>query len=1015
MSDNAPSKLKQFHFAFRQRPLYQRLLSYVLLVYLLYAALLGLLVPYLIEDQAPPRLGELLGRKVELDDISINPFTLNVELTNLRILEPDNRPFTGFDQLQVQFNLWQSIFNTKISFADLTLTKPFANVVRNNDNSFNFSDIAKKLTANKNTAATKTEPAQGSEPQPLPHISINNFAIKTASLSFNDQLTGAVLSYPDISVKLTQFDSLAMLTNSVNPHANQYQLQISGQDASKLATQGAFQLEPLQLAGELNLDAIQLATFWPFAADQVTANLDQGAINFSSHYELSMANKELQFISQHGQFSLQNLLFSHNNKALITLPLFKLDGIAVDLQKQQVDIASIFSKGLQVQAVIDNNGVDLVSLFTPPAAPVNTEQSNITDAPQSADKTAPPAENTEDAPAWVVNLNQFALKDVDVNVTESVVTDSTPWRIYPINLSTGAISSKLTAPINYRLDLAINQQGSFSSTGDIDVKQQSLNAEITLSDLLLAQFQPYLTPYVNLSLQQGSFSTQGRVYADAKGQATYTGSLALNDMLLKDYKLNETLLKWQSVAIDKLRFDSKGRSLNIGHLSLAQPYGQFIIAEDKTTNASDLVVSPKKTATISDDTDTSEKTLDEPLQIEIDQITLSGGAADFSDNSLHPKFDTSIEQLEGSIGKLSSTSEQNATVDIKGMINHYAPITLKGEINPLKEKPYIDVGFALQHFELPTVTPYSDAYTGYNVADGQLSLALKYKLENDYLKGTNQIVLKQLDMNESEGNDNVSILPISLAIPLLKDRNGVIDLGINVSGDVNNPSFNVADVIVNSVTDLVMKAATSPLSLLASLAGSDEDLNVVDFAPGESQLTENEIQKMAILGSALNDRPALKLSIEGAYHGQYDEQEIADAMLNKKLSELSNTELESGFNATSLPETGPVIDALLQIYEHEFKRDAAQLKLQVAEKYKLAANDAELQKRWHKTLYQQSSTVQEVKLEQLAALAKARAKAVKAYLVKEHQIKADRILLVSSKERAQTHSTQALITLVTQQ
>lgn len=1043
MSDNMPGKIKQLHQAFRRFPLYQRLLTYAMTAYLLYAALLGLLVPYLIEDQAPPRIGELLGRTVELDDVSINPFTLNIELTNLRILEPDNRPFTGFDQLQVQFNLWQSLFNRKIGVEDVTLTKPFSNIVRLDENNFNFSDITERLAAKKGNVSATEETTPASEKTALPHITFNKLAIKNTTFSFNDHVTGAVLSYPDISLVLTHFDSLAGLTGSDDPDTNQYQVRITGLDASKLATQGAFQLEPLQVTGKLQLDSIQLTTFWPFAADLVSAKLNQGAINFSTDYELLTANNKLQFISQQGLFSLKDLQFNHDNKPLITLPLFKVNGITLDLQKQQVDIADISSEGLQVQAAIDEKGVNLVSLFTPPIAPAIAEQTNIADAnattdPLSSKSESSPTdavqiENPEPVSGWVVNLNHFALQDVDINVIESLVTDSTPWRIYPINLSTGAISSTMTAPINYKLDLAINQQGTFSSTGDLDVKQQAINAEIILSDLLLAQFQPYLTPYVNLSLAQGSFSTQGKVHADAGGQLTYQGMLSLNELLIKDNKFRKPLLKWQNVTVDQLKFDNKARCLVIGNLALTQPYGQFIIAEDKTTNASNLAVSPKNSATTSFDIDAkidsdvkssqttpagsndSEISGSTPLQIEIAQINISDGAADFSDNSLQPQFSTSVHELEGRIGKLSSTSDQNAPVDIKGMINHYAPITLKGEINPLKENPYVDVEFALQHFELPSVTPYSDAYAGYNVADGQLSLALKYKLENNYLKGKNQIVLKQLDMNKSESNDSVSILPISLAIPLLKDNNGVIDLGINVSGDINNPSFNVADVIVNSITDLVMKAATSPLSLLASLAGSDEDLNVVNFAAGDNQLTANEQKKMAILGTALNDKPALKLSIEGAYHGQYDEQALADTMLNEKLAELSHTELDSGFNAAVLPETGPVINALIQVYEQEFKRDATQLKAKIAEKNKLALNSAELLKRWHKALYQQSSAVQNVKLEQLAALAKARAKAVQVYLVKEQQVKADRILLISSKERAPTHSTQALITLVTQQ
>ncbi len=193
---------------------------------------------------------------------------------------------------------------------------------------------------------------------------------------------------------------------------------------------------------------------------------------------------------------------------------------------------------------------------------------------------------------------------------------------------------------------------------------------------------------------------------------------------------------------------------------------------------------------------------------------------------------------------MSSVPGTKASVDISGNIDRYAPVKVKGEINPLLDQPYLDLDVIFQSVELTTVNPYSGTYAGHYIDRGQLSLSLNYQLENNQLKGSNHVVIDQLQLGKASESDLATDLPISLAIALLQDSDGVIDLGVEVSGDVDDPEFSLGAVIWSTISNIITKAVTAPFSFIAGLADSDDELNVIEFEFGANTLTTDEQEKL---------------------------------------------------------------------------------------------------------------------------------------------------------------------------
>ncbi|ABZ76234.1 protein of unknown function DUF748 [Shewanella halifaxensis HAW-EB4] len=1020
---------------YRQRPKYQRLLIISAAIYLTFTAILGLLVPYILVKQAPQQLSALLQRPITLESVKINPFTLEVAIDKFQLLETDNKPFVSFQQLSFEYQFWNSVFNTAFSVADVTLTAPAINVVRVKSPQglrFNFSDIIDSL-ANRHTEESVSDSTSSAG---IPHFMVTNLAIINANLSFVDHVTNSQLHYPNLNFNVKFFDSKHAIKSTLEnlgdeQKTNHYSAHVTGRNGGVIATQGLIQLSPLNIVGDAQLTNIQLPQFWSFISKKFAPELTSGRLSLSSNYQLQMQDDKFEVTTDLGLVQLDDVNFDYQKQSIIKLPMIALKGIAFNLQQQTVTAETLDTNGLLLNAKINKNGVDLAALFTPLSETATSAQkAEANPTTQTLANKNNNQSQEQSKPSWKAVLKGINLKDYQVNITEQLVTKNTLWQIDDIDLTTGAIEASLAKPIDYQLSLNINQEGIVKSSGSIDTLKQLVNAKVSIAEFALPQIQDYLKPYVNIVLKQGDFNTQGELVIDAKTeQLSYIGNLSINDLLIKDTVQKKELLKWKGLAINRVAFDKAANRLDIDHIALNQPYGRIIIAKDKSTNIGDLIVKSAanktdkkgqetKAVTASATTkDTDDKASAKPLALTINKITFKDGSTFFADNSLTPSFAASIVHLDGKISKLSSNSKQTASVDITGKIDRYAPVTLKGDINPLLEQPYLDLDLSFKHLELTSVNPYSGTYAGYYIDRGLLSLDLNYKLDNSQLVGENHLVIDQLKLGKPSDSSLATTLPVTLAIALLQDRHGVIDLGLQVSGDVDDPSFSIGSIVMTAFTNVITKAVTAPFSLLANLLGADEgELDKINFAAGSATLDSKEQEILDKLAKGLNDRPMLTLNIEGGVNMLKDSHALSELQLKRKIAQtakLDITALPADLSPSSFPTSGPLSDALIKLYETEFGSSAEAVKDKIAAEHqgKEKLTDEQLSQRWHIALYNFTLGAQRIDENALGKLAQQRATTVKTYLIEKKNIAPQRIFLLDSRVELNTGASQALLTL----
>ncbi|MDR6537625.1 hypothetical protein J2739_003406 [Variovorax soli] len=293
-------------------------------------------------------------------------------------------------------------------------------------------------------------------------------------------------------------------------------------------------------------------------------------------------------------------------------------------------------------------------------------------------------------------------------------------------------------------------------------------------------------------------------------------------------------------------------------------------------------------------------------------MNLVNGRIDFSDLFVKPNYSADLTELSGKLSAFSSKPQGDrpalADLELRGKAQQTAALEITGKLNPLAKPLELDITAKMRELDLPPLSPYSVRYAGHGIERGKLSMDVSYRITPDgQLTATNKLVLNQLQFGEEvQGAPNS--LPVRLAVALLADRNGVIDIDFPIRGSLNDPQFSLGPLILKAIVNLIAKAATAPFALLTGGLGSGSgDSSTIAFAPGSAALSAEAKQSLDKVAKALADRPALRMTVVGTSSLEQER----EAYQRQRVRELAQSEkrraaVRSNQNAADV---APVTDA----------------------------------------------------------------------------------------------------------
>lgn len=360
----------------------------------------------------------------------------------------------------------------------------------------------------------------------------------------------------------------------------------------------------------------------------------------------------------------------------------------------------------------------------------------------------------------------------------------------------------------------------------------------------------------------------------------------------------DELLSWQSFALKAVSFEMKPgmrARLEVGEAALSDFYSRLVVTEQGRFNLQDLgapvparaasgaapAASASGAAVSASAAAAGPAGL--PLDIAIGVTRFNNGRIDFSDHFVRPNYSAALTELNGELGALRSTSREMATLTLRGRAAGTALLDISGQLNPTVRPLALDIKARATDLELAPLSPYAGKYAGYAIERGKLSLDVAYKIDaQGQLEASNRLVLNQLTFGERIESPSATKLPVLLAVALLKDRNGVINVDLPIRGSLNDPQFSVGGIILRLVVNLLGKAITAPFSLLAG-GGGGQDLSLVEFRPGTAVIAEAGANTLDKVARALAERPALRMTVTGAAHPAAERDAYQRAVIDSRL------------------------------------------------------------------------------------------------------------------------------------
>lgn len=946
------------------------------------------LAPRLIHSKVPALVLEETGQTLTLGPVAVRPFSLAVDVQDVALTEPDGAELLSAKRLYMDFKS-ASIWRRGVVMSELALEEPSVNLVLRPDGTLNLI-----------TALTPKTPSPPPDPDAKPlYLSIDDISVIRGTISAAD------LRRPKpLHERLSPLNLRLRNVSTSAEGGGTFNLTGVGQQGEAVTLSGDVALSPFRVAGQFDLKKLGLETAWRIAGEYDRIAPPGGELDLRTNYDIASTPEGVQVRLDALDVEARSIAVRAPEAASdwVTVRSMSALGGSVDVAQSRVAFPDIVVRGLGVEAWTEKDGTMNLDALMPAAAPAAaTPVAGSTAAPS----TPAPAQAQATDSGWRIEAPKIRIVDAKASYEDREPAEAVKVVLAPLEIDIDRFATDAPS-IGLAVRSMLNDAGKLDVKGDWEPPASKGEFTISAESVPLVFLQPYLDASSDVVLKSGELTVQGKARIalpeEADAETAFEGGATLSKLRTIDRTLREDFVKFGSLALNGISWTSNPANLRIRDVIARGSYFKFVIAPDTTTNIS-TVLSPPRLANAGDASAPAPVAVAKaeplpPFKARIDRVRLIDSSANFADQTLRPPFATGIVGLEGTITGLSSDPDSRAEVELDGKVDRYAPVEIRGQVNYLSATSFTDVTAKFENIELPAFTPYSGKFMGYKIEKGKLTANLKYKVVDRQLDARHHFTIDQLTLGEKVASPDATKLPVKLAIALLKDRNGVIDLDLPISGSVDDPQFRVGPIIWKMFVNLIVKIVTSPFALIGSMFGAGEEVRYVDFPFGSADLDAGASERLSGVGKALGDRPGLNLEVPLVYDATNDTGALVAARMRESL--LAAAGPKRAADAAALAELrNSDIDEFQEVLDAAWREATGEKRAPRPERQKDEDKDA-----WKQRSVESAEQALRERVaigsDELAALAKRRADAVRDALIGGGGLAPERVFITADTAKA---------------
>jgi hypothetical protein len=838
-----------------------------------YAALGFFLAPWLVEKNLTASVRENFAAELRLEAVAINPFVLSLRMDGIELDDPSGAPIARINQLFVNFQL-SSLFRWAWTFDEFRLTAPEFFIARDELGNLNLAYLFSQSAENHAIAENEVEPA-------VTPALIFDFAIENGTINWRDDVPAETVEtrFGPINIEIAEL-------NTLPGRSGQQSVLITTDSAGTLSWTGGLQLNPLKSVAHASVKGSHFPLLSAYIRHQSGFDIVDGHLDVELNYTIdTMPDGAISAAVDDFNLTLTDLAvdtFSGSDPAdslnqdreVLRLPDTRLINGTLRWPEKSVSIASL---------TLDDARV---SLFRDATGTLNVVRARSDPALEDRESDGGPADPTANG-SWLVSLQSFAINHLALGLKDHGVEPFADIGIADFNLKIGDITNEPGAQFPIALALQVRTGGTLSADGLVSVLPEvELELDLVVDNIALAGAHPYIKPLADVNMDSGALNLSGHLRSSSQETLSFAGDLSIVDFEITETDEGSRLGSWRRLDANHLALSISEQELEISEILLHQLYGDIVIAADGSLNLGrvEKMVNDKAPEDTQEARETASN--ESAMAITIGRIVLTEAAADFADFSLPLPFSAKIEDLNGNMTTISTRSSEASTVSFEGKVDDNGFVRVTGSVTPLNPSAKTNLSVVFQNVFVPKFSSYTIPFAGREIASGSLDLSLGYQVTDSQLVGENSIILRDLTLGEKVPHPDAMSLPLGLAIALLKDADGKIDIDLPVRGDLNDPQFSYGGVIGKALGNLIIKIVASPFTLLGKLLGVEADeLEYINFLNGRADLIPPELERAAQIAEALSLRPELVLEISGVADADADGLALRTSQLDATVEE----------------------------------------------------------------------------------------------------------------------------------
>ncbi len=923
----------------------------------------------------------------------------SVGLDGVEIQHADGSPAIKLSALRIGIDKLAP-FAQELTLGTVTLDKPEIIAVRGRDSQISLRALIPALTRDARAVKQDGVPVDAGDKGKPFAVNLGEFTLSGGRIHLRDDLPTGVYrkELQDLNISLRKLSLPGGAPASLDVDFNT-------DSGESYAHNGTLAIAPLKLVGTLVARQVDVPALKPYYVGALTqAEVLSGKVDAKLGYEFSLEADDPKVKIKAESLAVSDLgvKLKGESSQLARVGLLEVRDAEVETVSRRVTVGEIIGKATRIALVRDKGGLFNVQRIA--ARDPGLAGTSAAVARKGVGRAKPAAKAV--GPDWQVDVRRIALDDWGVRVEDRTLLPAVVLNAEPLSLKMEGLSTARGSKAKLDLQAVVNKRGKFGIGGTLGLAPLAGSLDVDLKAVDLAMLQPYVTEKVKIAITRGNVTSRGKLAFElpAAGgmKGGFRGNFTVGDFASVD-KLNAAdFLKWKSLYFGGLDIRLAPLAVSIDEIALTDFYTRLILDAQGGLNIREITAQQAREAKDQQVAAAPENGGKAPPAppILIKRITLQGGNIAYSDRFIKPNYDANLTGMGGRLTGLSSDPNTIAELDLRGKVDNAAPVEVVGKLNPFRQDKALDITASVKDFELSGVSTYAAKYVGYGIDKGKLSATLAYKIEDRKLTATNQVFLDQLTFGEKVDSPNALKLPVLLAVSLLKNSRGEIDLNLPVGGSLDDPEFSIGGIVFKVIVNLIGKAITSPFALLGSVfGGNSEELAWLEFDAGFSRLAEGAETKLSAIARAMNEKTGLTLDIAGRIDPENDREGLKHAVMLSKVEALKIKDMAR--KGESLADDGRVrIDAaeypplLTRVYRDEKFPKPRNLvgltkDLPVAEMEKLIL----------------ANTL--VSDDDLRLLAQQRALVVKNWLLDKGHVPAERIFVLASREGADGKETRA--------